>query len=86
MPMGYRMPAPYVHGYDNNPTLRPGKEISAFGNAGYRFGQHWAVIGYLDSFRFSKSNEVTLTVGGMSQAIAYQPASDRRRQPPKQTR
>jgi len=63
-------------GYDNNPTLSPGKELSGFANVGYRFGKNWALIGYLDSFRFSKSNEVTLTVGGTPQATAYQPASD----------
>jgi hypothetical protein len=63
-------------GYDNNPTLSPGKQLSLFANIGYQFGKHWAVIGYLDSFRFSQSSPVTLTVGGIPQATAYQPASD----------
>ncbi len=33
------------------------------------------MIRYLDSLRFSQSSEVTLTVGGIPQATANQPAS-----------
>lgn len=55
-------------GFDSNPTLRPGREISPFGSLGYRLAQSLRLIGYYDGFRFSRSapvqtNEVALGVG-----------------------
>jgi hypothetical protein len=63
-------------GYDQNPYLKPGKSVSVFGQVGYRFRDHWALIGYLDSFRFSQSNLVSVTRNGVPAGAFYQPASD----------
>ena len=45
-------------GFDSNPILHPGKEISPFGSVGYRFTQKLQVVGYYDGFRFGKSAPV----------------------------
>jgi hypothetical protein len=63
-------------GYDQNPYLKPGKSVSAFAQVGYRFEEHWALIGYMDSFRFSKSNAVFVSRNGVPAGSFYQPASD----------
>jgi hypothetical protein len=63
-------------GFDQNPALKPGKSVSVFAQAGYRFQQHCALIGCRDSFRFSQSNVVALTSIGVPQGLFVQPASD----------
>jgi len=63
-------------GYDQNPTLKPGKDLSVFGQIGYRFEKNWALIGYMDSFRFKQSNMEPLTINGVPAGTFYQPASD----------
>jgi len=63
-------------GYDQNPYLKPGKNVSVFGQVGYRFEEHWALIGYMDSFRFSQSNVVTVTRNGAPAGAFLQPASE----------
>ena len=55
-------------GFDSNPTLRPGREISPFGSLGYRLARNLRLIGYYDGFRFSRSapvqtNAVAMGVG-----------------------
>lgn len=63
-------------GYDQNPYLQPGKSVSAFAQVGYRFQEHWALIGYMDSFRFSQSDVVTVTRNGAPAGAFLQPASN----------
>ncbi len=63
-------------GYDQNQTLKPGKDISVFGQLGYRFEKNWALIGYLDSFRFKQSNQVFVTVNGAPAGGFVQPGTD----------
>ena len=63
-------------GYDQNPELRPGKQLSGFGQVGYRFGSHWAVLGYVESYRFKESNVVFVTRGGTGTTAFVQPATD----------
>jgi hypothetical protein len=58
-------------GFDSNPILHPGKEVSPFGSLGYRFTEKLQVVGYYDGFRFGKSasvqaNEVGLGLGPTS--------------------
>lgn len=63
-------------GYDTNPKLKPGKNISGYGQVGYRFRQKWAIIGYVDGYRFKASDPVTVTTGGASPVTFGQPAID----------
>jgi hypothetical protein len=55
-------------GFDSNPALHPGREISPFGSLGYRLTPKIRVVGYYEGFRFSKSdavqtNEVAMGLG-----------------------
>ncbi len=64
-------------GFDSNPTLQPGKEISPFGSLGYRLAHNLRLIGYYDGFRFSRSapvqtNEVAM---GLGPVALVQPAT-----------
>jgi hypothetical protein len=52
-------------GFDSNPILHPGKEISPFGSLGYRFTEKLQVVGYYDGFRFGKSASVQANEVGM---------------------
>jgi hypothetical protein len=63
-------------GFDQNPKLNPGKDLSGFAQLGYRFDPHWAVIGYADGYRFKESNQVFVTAGGVPQGSFVQPATD----------
>ncbi len=63
-------------GFDQNPKLRPGKDLSGFAHLGYRFNAHWALIGYVDGYRFKESNEVFVSAGGVPQGSFVQPATD----------
>ena len=64
-------------GFDSNPILHPGKEISPFGSLGYRLTSNLQIVGYYDGFRFSRSatvqtNEVAM---GRGPTTLVQPAS-----------
>ena len=61
-------------GYDSNPTLSPGKDISLYAELGYRISMRWDIVGYYDSWRFKQSNTVFASRGGMMYGI-YQPKS-----------
>jgi hypothetical protein len=55
-------------GFDSNPTLRPGKQVSPFGSLGYRLTEKVQVVAYYDGFRFGTSapvqtNEVATGAG-----------------------
>jgi hypothetical protein len=63
-------------GFDQNPKLRPGKDVSGFAHAGFRFDPHWAMVGFFDSYRFKQSNTVLVTAGGVPQGGFVQPATD----------
>jgi len=72
----------YVHenahltdiGFDQNPTLSPGGNVSGYVSFGYRFGGHWSVVGFYDSYRFLQSSTVQVTSGGAVFDV-YQPKS-----------
>ena len=64
-------------GFDSNPILHPGKEISPFGSLGYRFTPKLQIVGYYDGFRFGRSaavqaNEVAM---GLGPTTLVQPAT-----------
>ena len=61
-------------GFDQNPNLRPGRELSAYAEVGYRFSPRWKFTGYYDSYRFAQSPTVFLTSGARG-FIAWQPRS-----------
>ena len=61
-------------GFDQNPTLRPGANVSGYASFGYRFGAHWSVVGFYDSYRFQQSPTVQATSGGVTYTL-YQPKS-----------
>ncbi len=64
-------------GFDSNPILHPGGEISPYGSLGYRLNPNWQFVAYYESFRFSESppvqtNEVAM---GLGPTTLVQPAS-----------
>lgn len=61
-------------GFNQNPPLHPGRELSLYAETGYRFNQRWKLTGYYDSFRFARSPTVRLTSGGTA-FTAHQPRS-----------
>ena len=58
-------------GFDRNPRLHPGRQLSLYGTAGYRFNPSWDLVAYYDSYRFRQSDVETVTsaagTGGMFQ-------------------
>jgi len=64
-------------GFDSNPILRPGKEISPFGSLGYRLAPNLQLVAYYDGFRFSKSATVQANeiATGLGPTTLVQPAS-----------
>jgi hypothetical protein len=62
-------------GFDSNPTLHPGKEISPFGSLGYRFTRRLQVVGSYDGFRFGKSAPVQVNeiATGQGPTTLFQP-------------
>jgi hypothetical protein len=53
-------------GFDQNPALQPGKDPSLYGQVGYRFSPKWSLLAYYDSYRFGRSNTVTVTASRIS--------------------
>lgn len=56
-------------GFDQNPTLTPGKDWSAYASIGYRIDAQWSVVGYYDSYRFQQSPSVQATLNGTSYSL-----------------
>jgi hypothetical protein len=61
-------------GFDQNPTIQPGGSWSGYASFGYRFGGHWSVVGFYDSYRFQQSPTAQVTSGGATYYV-YQPKS-----------
>ena len=80
---GWKLPV-YTHenahltdsGYTSNPSLTPGKRMSAYVNAGYRFARHWSVDGYYDSYRFSQSETEVVSDASGQRYVVVQPKSN----------
>lgn len=64
-------------GFDSNPLLEPGGQVSAYADLGYRLADETQLVFYYDSFRFRKSPEVQTSAvgGGFSSVSIFQPAS-----------
>lgn len=63
-------------GFDSNPALKPGPDVSLFANLGYRFTDKISVIAYYDGYRFKKSQEEAVNHPFTGPGVVYQPASD----------
>jgi len=61
-------------GFDRNPTLKPGRDLSSYAQIGYWFDDRLGLIGYFESYRFKKSNEEIVNFGPV-QWVVFQPAS-----------
>jgi hypothetical protein len=64
-------------GFDSNPILHPGREMSPYGSLGYRWSEKLQIVGYYDGFRLGKSetvhaNEIAAGLGSMT---LFQPAT-----------
>ncbi|MFN0039955.1 MAG: hypothetical protein ACKVP2_10635 [Burkholderiales bacterium] len=64
-------------GFDSNPLLEPGGQVSPYADVGYRLADDTQLVLYYDSFRFSRSPEVQTSAvsSGFSNVSIYQPAS-----------
>jgi hypothetical protein len=62
-------------GYDSNPILHPGKEISPYGSIGYRFTQKFQLSAYYESLRFDRSDSANVLQNGQPFTV-WQPASN----------
>jgi hypothetical protein len=61
-------------GFDSSPRLHPIGAFSPYADIGYRFGRHWTLSGYYDSYRFKESLKARTTMGGTS-FLVFQPTS-----------
>lgn len=62
-------------GFDQNPALKPGKEVSPYAHLGYQFADPLSIVLYLDSFKFSQSPLVAVSDPVNGPSFVYQPAS-----------
>lgn len=63
-------------GYTSNPSLSPKGAISAYAELGYRINARFDVVGYYDSWRFKRSDNVTVSdPSGLSYWV-WQPESN----------
>lgn len=64
-------------GFDQNETLHPKGNLSAYAQVGYRFQRRWSLIGYYDGYRFGESKTVSTTSAAFpgTQFLIFQPAS-----------
>jgi hypothetical protein len=61
-------------GFDSNPTLEPGPDLSGYAQVGYWFHDKLGLIGYFESYRFKKSDGEMVNLGP-SQRVVSQPES-----------
>jgi len=61
-------------GFDRNPTLEPGGDLSGYAQIGYWFDDKLGLIGYFESYRFKKSNEEMVN-SSFGPGVVFQPAS-----------
>jgi hypothetical protein len=65
-------------GFDSNPILHPGKEVSPYTSLGYRFTSQLQAVVYYDGFRFGRSAPVQANevANGLGPATLVQPATN----------
>ncbi len=64
-------------GFDSNPILKPGRDLSVYGRIGFHIDRNWTLIGYADGHRLKQSqpepvNELLVIMGPV---VVFQPAS-----------
>jgi hypothetical protein len=64
-------------GFTTNPILEPGKQVSPYAFFGYRFESPFALMLYVDTFRFGRSQLEPVTHATQGALSAFQPASTR---------
>lgn len=64
-------------GFTTNPILEPGKQISPYAFFGYRFESPFALLLYVDTFRFGRSQLEPVTHTTQGSLSTFQPASTR---------
>jgi hypothetical protein len=64
-------------GFGSNPVLRPGKAVSPYAHLGYRFDGPFAILVYVDTFRFTRSRAERVTHATQGVVDVLQPASTR---------
>lgn len=62
-------------GFDRNPTLKPGPDLSGYAQIGYWFDDKLGLIGYFESYRFKKSNVEMADHISAPGLMVWQPAS-----------
>jgi hypothetical protein len=62
-------------GFDQDPILSPGRSTSPYAEVGRRLSSRWMVSAYWDTFRFTQSQDLTITQRGRQRATFHQPAS-----------
>ena len=64
-------------GFQQNPRLKPGKEVSGYLHAGYHFQGPLALVFYVDSLRLSRSPAEPVVHNTQGSMLIFQPASTR---------
>jgi hypothetical protein len=64
-------------GFDSNPILHPGKQLSPYGSLGYYLSENLRLTAYYDGFRFGKSKEVQANeiATGLGPTMLFQPST-----------
>jgi hypothetical protein len=77
LPLAVREDAHFTDlGYQENPSLEPGRRAGWFASLGYRFASHVSCVGTFDTFHLDRSKPVSLKSRGGAVATAFQPATD----------
>ncbi|HVY05931.1 MAG TPA: hypothetical protein VHB46_08135 [Burkholderiales bacterium] len=65
-------------GFDSNPILHPGKEVSPYASLGFRFTPKFQTVAYYEGYRFSRSDPVQTNevANGLGPTSLVQPASN----------
>jgi hypothetical protein len=63
-------------GYTSNPSLSPKGAVSGYAELGYRINSRFDVLGYYDSWRFKRSDDVTTTDAFGAGWLIHQPKSN----------
>lgn len=62
-------------GFDQNPPLHPGKQVSLYLSMGYQLNSSWEIAAVYDSYRFSPSQKESVTQNGTPVGTVIQPES-----------
>ncbi len=63
-------------GYTTNPSISPKGDFSGYAEVGYRINAKFDVLGYYDSWRFKRSDDVVTTDSAGATWLIHQPKSE----------